>query len=236
MNRTLGALSVALLLASCSGEQQVDPARTLRDAATAMAQLKTASATLKIVKGTITIQGFKLVSARASVRLPADSDTVYTVKQQGVTIGIEVVIAGGRVFLHVPFSTFQEVKGVEASAFPDMARLFDSTTGLPAVIPAGSNPRYVSTDKIAGQSAYQITTSYSPELVRSLLSKLDSTGPVAATLWVDTSNHFVHKAVLSGAFGDGGADAGVEVDITGFNAAVAITSPSIPVPSSPPSP
>ena len=236
MKRTLGAIALALLLTSCGGDQQIDAVRTLRDSATAMAQLKTASATLKIVKGTITIQGFTLVSARTAVRLPRDSDTVYTVKQQGVTIGLEVVIAGDRVFLHVPFSTFQEVKGAEASAFPDMARLFDSTTGLPAVIPAGSNPRYIATDKIDGQSAYQITTRYSPEQVRSLLSKLDSTGPVAATLWVDTSNHLVRKAVLSGPFGDGGADASVEVNITGFNGAVAITSPSLPPPSSTPSP
>ena len=34
------------------------------------------------------------------------------------------------------------------------------------------------------------------------------------------------KAVLDGAFGDGGKEAIVEVDITGFNTAVAITSPT----------
>jgi hypothetical protein len=32
--------------------------------------------------------------------------------------------------------------------------------------------------------------------------------------------------VLDGAFGDGGKEAAVEVDITGFNGAVVITSPS----------
>src|SRR6266700_898615 len=57
VKRTLVAIALALLLTSCGGDQQVDAARTLRDAATAMTQLKTASATLKIVKGTMTIQG-----------------------------------------------------------------------------------------------------------------------------------------------------------------------------------
>lgn len=226
MRRTLGAAVVALLLSACGGGEQVDAAKVLRDGAVAMSKLKTVSATLKLTKGTVSLQGFSLVSARTAVRLPADSDTIYTVKQQGVTIGLEVVIAGGHVYLHVPFSNLQEVTGPEAAAFPDMARLFDSRTGLPAVIPAGSSPKYVSTDQVAGASAYQVSTTYTPEQVRGLLAQLNSSGPVAARVWVDTTNHLIRKAVLAGAFGDGGLDAAVQVDISGFDSAVTITSPS----------
>ena len=222
----LGAAVVALLLSACGGGEQVDAAKVLRDGASAMSKLKTVSATLKLTKGTVSLQGFSLVSARTAVRLPADSDTIYTVKQQGVTIGLEVVIAGGHVYLHVPFSNLQEVTGPEAAAFPDMARLFDSRTGLPAVIPAGSSPKYVSTDQVAGASAYQVSTTYTPEQVRGLLAQLNSSGPVAARVWVDTTNHLIRKAVLTGAFGDGGLDAAVQVDISGFDSAVTITSPS----------
>ena len=226
MRRTLGAAVVALLLSACGGGEQVDAAKVLRDGAVAMSKLKTVSATLKLTKGTVSLQGFSLVSARTAVRLPADSDTIYTVKQQGVTIGLEVVIAGGHVYLHVPFSNLQEVTGPEAAAFPDMAKLFDSRTGLPAVIPAGSSPKYVSTDQVAGASAYQVSTTYTPEQVRGLLAQLNSSGPVAARVWVDTTNHLIRKAVLAGAFGDGGLDAAVQVDISGFDSAVTITSPS----------
>jgi hypothetical protein len=126
----------------------------------------------------------------------------------------------------VPFSTLQLMTGPEAAAFPDMAKLFDSTTGLPAVIPAGLNPKYVSTDQVGGASAYQVSTTYTPDQVRGLLAQLNSTGPVAARVWVDTSNHLIRKAVLTGAFGDGGLDAAVQVDISGFDSAVTITSPS----------
>jgi len=226
VRRTLGAAVVALLLSACGGGEQVDAAKVLRDGAVAMSKLKTVRATLKLTKGTVSLQGFSLVSARTAVRLPADSDTIYTVKQQGVTIGLEVVIAGGHVYLHVPFSNLQEVTGPEAAAFPDMAKLFDSRTGLPAVIPAGSSPKYVSTDQVAGASAYQVSTTYTPEQVRGLLAQLNSSGPVAARVWVDTTNHLIRKAVLAGAFGDGGLDAAVQVDISGFDSAVTITSPS----------
>ncbi|TMF73992.1 MAG: LppX_LprAFG lipoprotein [Chloroflexi bacterium] len=235
MMRAVACLGAALLMA-CSGSANVDAAKTLRDGGTAMGQLKTASATLKLTKGVISIQGFSLVNAKTSVRLPDDSDTIYTVKQQDVSIGLEVVITSGHVYLHVPFSTFQEVTGDQATAFPNMAKLFDPTTGLPAVIPLGKDPKYVSTDQVDGKSAYQVSTSYAADLVRGLLSELSSSGPVSARVWVNSSDHLIPKAVLTGAFGDGGTDATVEVDITGFDATVSITSPSIASPSASPSP
>ena len=225
MNRIVGAALVAMLLSACGGGEQVDAAKVLRDGAAAMGKLKTVDATLKLTKGSVTLQGFTLVSARTAVRLPADSDTTYTVKQQGVTIGLEVVISGGHVYLRLPFSPLQEVTGPEAAAFPDMAKLFDSSSGLPAVIPEGLSPKYVSTDQVAGKSAYQISTTYTADQVRGLLAELNSTGPVDARVWVDTSNHLIHKALLTGAFGDGGLQATVEVDITGFDSAVIIPSP-----------
>jgi hypothetical protein len=49
---------------------------------------------------------------------------------------------------------------------------------------------------------------------------------VNAEIWVGASDHLIRKAVLDGAFGDGGKEASVEVDISGFNAAVNIAPPS----------
>jgi LppX/LprAFG-like lipoprotein len=217
------------LLAACGGGSpppSVDAAKALREGAAAMAQLKTVSATLKMTKGTVSLQGFALVGAKTAVRLPSESDTTYTVKEQDISFSLEVVITGGHVYVHLPLSTLQEASASEAAVFPDMARLFDAGTGLPAVVPAGSNPRYVSTDQVGGQAAYQVSTTYSPDQIRSLLPQLSSSGPVAARVWVGVTDHQIRKAVLDGAFGDNGKEAAVEVDITGFDAPVAITSPS----------
>jgi hypothetical protein len=216
------------LLAACSGgtSSSIDAAKALREGAAAMAQLKTVSATLKMTKGTVSLQGFRLVGAKTAVRLPSESDTTYTVKEQDISFSLEVVITGGHVYVHLPLSTLQEASASEAAVFPDMARLFDARTGLPAVVPAGSSPRYVSTDQVSGQSAYQVSTTYTPDQIRGLLSQLNSSGPVAARVWVGVADHEIRKAVLDGAFGDNGMEAAVEVDITGFDAPVAITSPS----------
>jgi hypothetical protein len=216
------------LVASCGGSQQaaVDPAQTLRDAAAAMAKLQTVSASLKFTKGTVSFQTYKLVGANTSVRLPSDSSTTYTVKYQDLTIGLEVIIAGGHVYLHIPFSAYQELTGAEAAAVPDLAKLFDPMKGLPAVIPAGRNLKYIGADKVDGVDVSRISATYSADQVRGMFAQLSSSVDVNAEIWVGASDHLIRKAVLDGAFGDGGTDAAVEVDISKFNATVNITPPS----------
>jgi len=227
MRRATGAVLAVMLLLACGGSQApVDPARTLRDAATAMGKLSTVKADLKFTKGAITFQGFTLVGARTSVRLPGDSDTIYTVKQQDLAISLEVVIAGGHVYLHLPFSTYQEMQGSQAAAIPDLAKLFDPTTGLPAIIPAGRNISDAGADKVDGVDVEKINATYSADQLRSMFAQLSSSVDVHAVVWVGQSDHLIRKAQLDGAFGDGGKEAAVEVDISGFNAAVNITPPT----------
>lgn len=223
----LAALAVvSVALAGCGGLQAEDPAQVLRDAGAAMAKLKTVSATLKFTKGTVSFQGYVLTSAIAAVRLPADSDTTYKVKYQDLLIGLQVVITGGRVYLRPPFSGFTEVTGKTAAEVPDLAKLFDAKTGLPAMIPAGNSPTSSGTEKIGDVDSYKVSATYSAAQIARLLPQLSSSGDVAATIWVGGSDHLIRKALLSGAFGDGGAASTVEIDLSAFNAAVAIASPT----------
>jgi hypothetical protein len=224
---SLCAAALALvLIAACGGLQPEDPTQALRDGGAATAKLKTVTATLKFTKGTVSFRGFKLVSAKAAVKLPSDSDTTYTVREKDLQIGLQVVIAGGHVYVHLPFSTFQELTGQDAADIPDLARLFDATKGLPAVIPTGRNPKYIAVDQVDGVDSHKVEATYSQEQVHGMLAQLTSTGDVDAVIWVGGSDHLIRKAVLSGAFGDNGTAASVEVDLSGFNATVSITSPS----------
>ena len=217
----------AVVLAACGGgSQPVDPVQALRDGAAAMSKLTSVKANLKVVKGVVTFQGFTLVGAKASVRLPDDSDTTYTVKQQDLAIGIKVVIVGGHVYVRLPFLNLTEYTGTQAAAIPDVARLFDTKTGLSAVIPTARNPKYLATDSVDGVDSNKIEATYGADQLHGMLPQLTSVGDVDATIWVGASDHLIRKAVLSGPFGDNGAASSVEVDISGFNGAVTITSPS----------
>lgn len=226
MKRAGAAALLWLMLGACTPGESVDAAKVLRDGAAAMGSLKTVTAMMKFTKGAISFQSLTLVSANAKVRLPSDSTTIYTVKLQDASIGVEVVITGGHTYLHLPLSSPREVSAKEASTIPDFAKLFDPSTGLPAVIPAGSKSTYVSTDTVDGVSSYQVTADYKPEQISGMLAQLNSSGVVHAKIWVGVADHFMRKAVLSGAFGDGGTDASVEVDMKNFNGDVTITPPT----------
>jgi hypothetical protein len=217
---------VSVALTACGGLQAEDPGQVLREAGAAMAKLNTVTATLKFTNGTVSFQGYVLTSATAAVRLPTDSDTVYKVKYQDLLIGLEVVITGGHVYLRPPFSGFTEVTGKAAAEVPDLAKLFDATTGLPVMIPEGLNPKYLGTEKVGDVDSHKVGATYSAAQIAKLLPQLSSSGDVAATIWVGGSDHLIRKAVLSGPFGDGGIASTVEIDLSAFNAPVAIASPT----------
>jgi hypothetical protein len=217
---------VSVALTACGGLQAEDPGQVLREAGAAMAKLNTVTATLKFTNGTVSFQGYVLTSATAAVRLPTDSDTVYKVKYQDLLIGLEVVITGGHIYLRPPFSGFTEVTGKTAAEVPDLAKLFDATTGLPAMIPEGLNPKYLGTEKVGDVDSHKVGATYSAAQIAKLLPQLSSSGDVAATIWVGGSDHLIRKAVLSGPFGDGGIASTVEIDLSAFNAPVAIASPT----------
>ena len=217
---------VSVALTACGGLQAEDPGQVLREAGAAMAKLNTVTATLKFTNGTVSFQGYVLTSATAAVRLPTDSDTVYKVKYQDLLIGLEVVITGGHVYLRPPFSGFTEVTGKTAAEVPDLAKLFDAATGLPAMIPEGLSPKYLGTEKVADVDSHKVGATYSAAQIAKLLPQLSSSGDVAATIWVGGSDHLIRKAVLSGPFGDGGIASTVEIDLSAFNAPVAIASPT----------
>ncbi len=215
----------AVLIAAC-GLQPEDPALALRQGAAATASLKTVTATIKVTTGTITFQGFKLISATAKVRVPDESDTTYTVRQQDLQISFEVVILGGHVFFKAPLLKFSELTPAQASGIPDLAGLFNPTTGLPAVIPAGRNPQYIGAEAVDGVDSHKVSVIYTAEQINGLLPELSSRSDVTADIWVGGSDHFIRKAVLGGMFGDNNTDSVVEVDLSGFNAPVTIASPA----------
>jgi LppX/LprAFG-like lipoprotein len=223
MRRMLAALTLGAVLGACSiGEQPPDPAQVLNRAASVLALVHTVNANVKFTKAPITFQGFTLVGARTAIVLPGESDTQFTVKQGDISIGIQVLISNGT-YLRLPFSNFQRLTDAQAAEVPDISKLFH---GLPLVIPNGTSTRYVSTEQIDGKETYKITTVYSAEQVHSLLDQLNSSGPVNATIWVDKSSSAIRKAVLDGAFGDGGLEASVEVVITQTNGTVILSSPT----------
>jgi hypothetical protein len=94
------------------------------------------------------------------------------------------------------------------------------------MIPAAQNPTSMGTEKVGDVDSYKVGASFSAAQIAKLLPQLSSTSHVAATIWVGGADHLIRKALLSGPFGDGGTESTVEIDLSAFNAAVAIASPT----------
>lgn len=223
--RVATLVAAVVMLAGCGGLQPEDAGLALKQGGAAIGGLRTVTATLKVTKGTISFQGFALVSATAAIRLPDVSDTLYLVRQQDLQIGLEVVIIGGHVFLKPPLLQFESLSAGQAADIPDLARLFDPVTGLPAVIPQGVSPKYLGVDTIDNVDSHHVEATYTASEVKGMLPQLSSLSDVDAVIWVGGSDHYIRKAVLTGKFGDNGGDATIEVDLKGFNGSVTIASP-----------
>src|SRR5207302_8841362 len=174
----------------------------------------------------IQVQGLTLASASSKVQLPGDSDTTFKVKQGDFLVDLRVVTSGGKVFVKLPFTPFQELTAQQAKEIPDVSLLFDARSGLPALLQVGKSPTYQGTEQVAGTDCDKVAVTYSAAQVGQLLGgRLAPQGDVHATVWVARSDHLVRKTVLSGRFTSAGTSQ-VEVDLHNFNQPMAIAVPT----------
>jgi hypothetical protein len=221
------ALLLAGIVLACSGPGSPAPDATtvLRQAGQAMAGLHSVGADVKFGPG-VALQGLTLSSATTTLQLPGESDTVFKVKQGDFLVDVRVVTTGGHTYLRLPFSQFTEVTPEQAREVPDLSQLFDQKTGLPAVLTAGKDTRYLATEQVAGVDSDKVATTYTADQVGQLLGgAAKPAGDVQATIWAGRSDHYVRRVILNGPLLEAGKDVQVQVDLHDFNKPVTITNP-----------
>lgn len=190
-----------------------------------MAGLHSVGADVKFGPG-MTYQGLTLSSATTSLQLPDESDTVFKIKQGDFLVDVRVVTTNGHTYLRLPFSQFTEVTASQAREVPDLSRLFDQRAGLPAVLTAGKDTRYVGAEQVNGANCDKVATTYTAEQVAQLLgAAARPAGDVQATIWAGRSDHYVRRVILNGPLLEAGKDVQVQVDVRDFNKPVSITNP-----------
>jgi hypothetical protein len=216
---------LAVLVLACSGPGQPPPNPTsvLRQAGQSMSSIRSVSADVKFGPG-VELQGLTLSSASSKIQLPGESDTVFKVKQGDFLVDLRVVTTPGHVFVRLPFSKFTELPPEQAKEVPDLAQLFDSRSGLPAVLAAGRDPKYLGTEQVAGVDCDKVSTTYAADQVGSLLN-VRPAGDVRATIWAGSSDHLVRRVVLDGPLLQAGKDVQADVGFHDFNQPVAIATP-----------
>lgn len=221
--RLLGILAV-LLVAGC-GQAAEDPGKVVQDAATAMAAVKTVQADVAFGPGA-KVLGFELVSATGKVKRPTDSDTVGKVRAAGALIQPELVTFGGKSYLRqAQFLPFQELTAVEAADYPNAGRLLDTTHGVTAVLPKGTNKTLAGSEAVDGHDCTRVNATFAPADLNDALAPIKLTDAVKATLWIDKTSHLVRRVRFTGHLFDPATNSFADVRLHDFNAAVDITSP-----------
>ena len=111
----------------------------------------------------------------------------YEVEDQRCEVGKDDIIVVGDRLRHrcLPLTASQ------AADIPDLARLFDPQTGLPAVIPQGRNPKYLGAETIDNVDSHKVEATYTGDQVKGMLAQLSSQGDVDAVIWVGGSDHYI---------------------------------------------
>jgi len=216
-------LAVLVLACSGPGASPPNPTTVLRQAGQAMSALHSVSADVKFGPG-VEVDGLALTSATSKVLLPSASDTVFKVKQGDFLVDVRLVTTDGHVYLRLPFSKFTEVAPDEAKDLPNLTRLFDRQSGLPAVLASGRDPKYQATEQLAGVDCDKVSTTYTADQVGSLMG-VKPAGDVQATIWAGRSDHLVRRVILAGPLLKAGSDVQVQVDFHDFNQPVVVATP-----------
>jgi hypothetical protein len=216
-----------LIAAACSGPSPAppDPAALLRQSSTAMSSVHSLSADVKFGPGLV-YQGFTLATAQTQISLPSASDTTLKIKQQDFLVDLRIVTVDGHVFVKVPFGKFSEVTAQQAAQLPDLASMFDSKKGLPALLATGRSPSYLGTEKVGSTDCDKVEATYSADQVAALITGLKPAGDIRATLWIGRSDHRLYRTMLSGALFEAGKVTSVDITMHDYDAPVTVVRPT----------
>jgi hypothetical protein len=214
-----------LALVACSNSAPPDPGALLRQSGQAMTHVRTVSADIKFGAG-LTFQGFTLSSATSKIQVPGGSDTVIKVKQQDFLVDVEVVTAGGHVWVKVPFGRFTEVTASEGADLPDVSELFDPQRGLPALLPEGRSPASGGSQPVGGVDCYRVDATYTADQVGQALGGLKPASDIKASFWIGQQDHLPRRVLLAGQLTAQGAPTTVDVLLHDYNAPVSIVTPT----------
>lgn len=218
----------ALLSAGCSvGQPSTDPAAVLRQAGPALASLHSVAVDLKFGPGA-SFQGITLVSATSKLQLPDESDTTLKAQQsKDSLIELRLITIGSDIYVQAPFVGFTQLSRSEAAAVPQLSRLFDASSGLPALLPRGTHPSLTGSSSVDGADCWEVRAVYTPQQVAEAVPPLQPSGSVTADLWIGKSDHRLRKAHLAGPlYGSSAAASTLDVHLHDFNTAFQISRPS----------
>lgn len=194
-------LGLALATAACSGssggggaalgaDQLLAKAKTTVDAATSLRFRLTGT---DLPDGGSAVTGGEGVAAR-----PPSFQGTLSVRVAGAAAKVEVISVGGTFYAKLPFTTTFAVADPKTLGFSDPAGLLDPTTGVSALLTAGT-ATLAGQSRLDGEVLTDVDVTLPGTIVAELLTSADPAKEVTGTVGI-AANGEVRRVVLTGPF------------------------------------
>ncbi|MEW2352906.1 LppX_LprAFG lipoprotein [Spirillospora sp. NPDC029432] len=225
-------LSAALAVTGCSGggggegaepaaaKPTFDGSQELKQAATAMAGLKSLGLTLSTEgKPAVPVRGGELKLLRGG-----DADGTVTLEQSGQTVEMKIIATGETFYVKGATGGWQRYPKAVAAAMYDPSAVLDPQRGISALLQKATGVKAEATENVAGKEAHRVRATLPRDAIGGLVPGL--TTDVSGQIWVAKADHRLLK--VRGeipAAAEGGEKGSVVITFTEFDAPYKIKAP-----------
>jgi len=158
---------------------------------------------------------------------PPDLQAKVDLKEASVLLEVEVVFAGGNIYLKSFTGGWQQLSQAEVAQFFDATSLFDPQSGLFAAMQDTQSPSRHTMETVNGHDTYPVEGVVPAARMHELLSLIRDQGSYNVTYWIESPSNNLWRARLSGRLFDPTRDATITFDFSNHDQLVSITPPPL---------
>ena len=158
---------------------------------------------------------------------PPDLQANVNLKEGGLLLEVQVVFAGGNIYLKSFTGGWQQLTAEQVAQFFDARTLFDPQSGLFAAMRDTTSVSRGNSEKVNGHDTYPVTGQLSGPRVHQLLTLIRDQGSYRATYWIESPGNDLWRARLTGNLFDAAQSASITFDFSNHDHSVSVTPPPL---------
>ncbi len=224
-----GALGACHKSSTAKGTTPTSAASTasLPDASSLITKAQTAMSSVQSVHFTLTvdgtISGLPLQSADGVLTHDGDAKGTAKISELGQTIQADFVLVDNSFYLKALTGGYQKLPLASATSIYDPSAILDPNRGIPKLLSTAQNPKTVGSTTINGKTAYEVSLTPDPTVVKSLVP--GAPDGTTGSVWIDQATSQIDKAVFTLPSSGGGKATTVTMTLDQYDAPVTISAP-----------
>jgi lipoprotein LprG len=223
-SRALTAGLLVIVGLSACGTSPPDGAALLKQSSQRMLGLKGFHFQMQV--SGFTGSGEPVQSAQGDAH-PPDLQANVNLKEGGLLLEVQVVFAGGNIYLKSFTGGWQQLTADQVAQFFDARTLFDPQSGLFAAMRDTTSVSRGNSEKVNGHDTYPVNGQLPGARVHQLLTLIRDQGSYRATYWIENPGNDLWRARLSGNLFDASQAAAITFDFSNHDHPVSVTPPPL---------